>query len=96
MDKHFDASYDPKADVEMDETTDNWEEAVETFRDRHKWQQSQEQRLRAAGFGDEEINKWKRGGERNEADVKWAKAGEKREWDRGKDGELKGLFSEDN
>ncbi|EEY15932.1 conserved hypothetical protein [Verticillium alfalfae VaMs.102] len=96
MDKHFDASYDPKADVEMDETTGNWEEAVETFRDRHKWQQSQEQRLRAAGFGDEEIDKWKRGGERNEADVKWTKAGEKREWDRGKDGELKGLFSEDN
>ncbi|CRK23557.1 hypothetical protein BN1708_013726 [Verticillium longisporum] len=96
MDKHFDASYDPKADVEMDETTGNWEEAVETFRDRQKWQQSQEQRLRAAGFGDEEINKWKRGGERNEADVKWTKAGEKREWDRGKDGELKGLFSEDN
>ncbi|KAM0279660.1 hypothetical protein ACHAQH_004462 [Verticillium albo-atrum] len=96
MDKHFEASYDPKADFEMNETTDNWDDAIETFRDRQKWQQSQEQRLRAAGFGDEEIKKWKRGGERSEDEVKWTKAGEKREWDRGKDGELKGLFSEDN
>jgi hypothetical protein len=41
--------------------------------------------MRAAGFGDEEISRWKKGGEKGVDDVRWTKSGEKREWDRGKD-----------
>ncbi|OLN86079.1 hypothetical protein CCHL11_05305 [Colletotrichum chlorophyti] len=101
IDKRFEADYDPKADVEMadDGHAGDWDDAVEAFRDRQKWRQNQEQRMRAAGYSDEMIKKWKSGGEeqKNERDVRWAKAGEKREWDRGKEGDgLSGLFSEFN
>lgn len=95
MDRRFEEDYDPKADVDMEEGADNWDDAVEAFRDRKRWELHQEQRMRAAGFGDEEIARWKKGGERNEEDVRWSKAGEEREWDRGK-GRLSGIFSEDN
>ncbi|ROT37655.1 hypothetical protein SODALDRAFT_345339 [Sodiomyces alkalinus F11] len=97
MDKRFEEDYDPKADVDMEEDNrkGNWDDAVEAFRDRRKWELHQEQRMRAAGFGDEEIARWKKGGERDEKDVRWSKAGEEREWDRGKGG-LSGIFSEDN
>jgi hypothetical protein len=85
--------------VELDNVAGNWDDAVETFRDRKKWEQSQEQRMRAAGFGEEEIAKWKKGGQQSEDDVRWTKAGEKREWDRGKEmeggGGAKGIFSFD-
>jgi hypothetical protein len=81
----------------------NWEDEVEAFRDRQKLRQSQEERLRAAGFGDEQIQRihnGSNGGTEDEANVRWSKAGEKREWDKGKevgDGIEKqpsGLFSE--
>ncbi|TQN68110.1 hypothetical protein CSHISOI_07399 [Colletotrichum shisoi] len=104
IDKRFEANYDPKADVEMADTVgaEDWDDAVEAFRDRQKWRQNQEQRMRAAGYTDEMIKKWREGGsggggeQRDERDVRWAKAGEKREWDRGKEGGLSGLFSEFN
>lgn len=95
IDRRFAADYDPKVDMEPEGAPDDWDDAVETFRDRKKWEQSQEQRMRAAGFGEEEIAKWKKGGQQNEEDVRWAKAGEKREWDRGKEDEPRGLFSFD-
>ncbi|KAK1590686.1 uncharacterized protein LY79DRAFT_631964 [Colletotrichum navitas] len=108
IDKRFEADYDPKADVEMAEAgagAGDWDDAVEAFRDRRKWRQNQEQRMRAAGYSDEMIKKWREGGgggaggeQRDERDVRWAKAGEKREWDRGKEEEegVSGLFSEFN
>jgi len=70
---------------------DDWESALEALRDRQKWRQQGAERLRAAGFSEEEVDRWSRQkvnskGERemDEADVRWSKAGEGREWDRGK------------
>ncbi|KAJ0269179.1 hypothetical protein Brms1b_012650 [Colletotrichum noveboracense] len=100
IDKRFEADYDPKMDVEMEDTAgagaENWDDAVEAFRDRQKWRQNQEQRMRAAGYGEDMIKKWRTGEQKDERDVRWAKAGEKREWDRGKEGGMSGLFSEFN
>lgn len=65
----------------------NWDDAVEAFRDRQRLRQSQQERLRSAGFGDEQIQKMS--GESDAAatddsNVRWTKSGEKREWDLGK------------
>lgn len=90
IDSRFSADYDPTADVRLDADEENdWDQALEALRDRQKWKQQGADRLRAAGFTDEEIEKWEKGGEKREEDVKWAKKGEGREWDRGKilDGE---------
>jgi len=91
IDNRFAADYDPKIDVtpDPDETGgDDWDTAVETFRDRMKWKQQGAERLRSAGFTEEQIRKWEKGGEKggekDETDVKWDKAGGVREWDRGK------------
>lgn len=93
IDRRFSDTYDPRTDVQMDENEgpasgNNWDDAVEAFRDRQKLKQNQEQRLRDAGFADEEIQRASSSKELAEADVRWTKVGEKREWDRGKvDGE---------
>ncbi|KAK7511942.1 uncharacterized protein IWZ02DRAFT_485242 [Phyllosticta citriasiana] len=85
MDKHFAADYDPSQDVRVDsEEEDDWDMALEALRDRQKWQQQGAERLKAAGFTEEEIEKWASGQEKSEEDVKWRKKGEGREWDRGK------------
>lgn len=70
---------------------DDWDMALEAMRDRAKWRQRGEERLRAAGMNDATIDRWKSNaaftgldGERNPDDVKWSKKGEGREWDRGK------------
>ncbi|KAI9050497.1 hypothetical protein LZ554_005659 [Drepanopeziza brunnea f. sp. 'monogermtubi'] len=85
IDSRFSANYDPSADVQLDFDEENdWDQALEALRDRTKWKQQGADRLRAAGFTDEEVSKWERGGEKREEDVKWSKKGEGREWDRGK------------
>jgi hypothetical protein len=85
IDFHFSTGYDPTADVQLDPAEeDDWDQALEALRDRQKWKQQGADRLRAAGFTEEEVEKWKNGGEKKETDVKWAKKGESREWDRGK------------
>ncbi|KAE8442090.1 hypothetical protein EG329_003848 [Mollisiaceae sp. DMI_Dod_QoI] len=85
IDARFSANYDPTADVQLDPDEENdWDQALEALRDRQKWKQQGADRLRAAGFTEDEISKWERGGEKRDADVKWAKQGEGREWDRGK------------
>jgi hypothetical protein len=85
IDTRFSADYDPTADVQLDFDEENdWDQALEALRDRQKWKQQGADRLRAAGFTEEEIKKWEKGGEKREEDVKWAKKGEGREWDRGK------------
>lgn len=58
--------------------------ALEALRDRQRWKQQGAERLKAAGFTDDEIKKWEKGGEKTEDDVRWSKRGEGREWDRGK------------
>ncbi|CAK1359042.1 hypothetical protein CB0940_05310 [Cercospora beticola] len=87
IDTHFNASYDPKADVALEEDRNDWDMALEALRDRAKWKQSGAERLRAAGFTEAEVDNWQNGtkdnGEKSIDDVKWNKKGE-REWDRGK------------
>ncbi|KAJ5288700.1 hypothetical protein N7478_001730 [Penicillium angulare] len=70
---------------------DDWEMALEAMRDRTKWKQKGEERLRAAGINEGAIDRWKKepaftglDGERRPEDVRWSKSGEGREWDRGK------------
>ncbi|KAK3396102.1 hypothetical protein B0T20DRAFT_416659 [Sordaria brevicollis] len=94
MDGRFANDYDPSEDMQLDETdlkvskNDNWDDMVESFRDRQKWLKQGADRLRAAGFSEEDIQKWEKtgpNGEKDIDDVRWTKAGEKREWDRGKE-----------
>ena len=80
---------------------DDWELALEALRDRARWKQKGEERLRQAGFNEDTVERWKNNtaftGARAGAgdadgqveDVKWSKRGEGREWDRGK------VFDED-
>lgn len=75
---------------------DDWELALEALRDRTRWKQKGEERLRQAGFSESTVDRWKNnaaftGGntEGSIEDVKWSKKGEGREWDRGK------VFDED-
>ena len=92
MDAHFNSNYDPTVDVVPDvEEDDDWDQALEALKDRQKWQQNQAERMRTAGFTEEDIGKWEKGkgggglgGEGGEDDVKWRGRGEGREWDRGK------------
>ena len=94
IDKHFTSNYDPYADAGPDSVIekDEWGDAVEAFRDRLKWSQIGAQRLRTAGFSEEEIKRWERGkgpgrgldGEGDVEDVQWRKPGEEKEWDKGK------------
>lgn len=73
---------------------DDWELALEALRDRTRWKQKGEERLRQAGFDESTLDRWKgntaftgSGGGDSEGrveDVKWSKRGEGRQWDRGK------------
>jgi hypothetical protein len=88
LDSRFAADYDPASELLEPEdnnnnNTDDWDEAVEAYRDRQKWKQQGADRLRAAGFTEEQIRKWEKsgsGGEKDIEDVRWSKAGEGREW----------------
>ncbi|KAI1427352.1 hypothetical protein F5Y12DRAFT_712151 [Xylaria sp. FL1777] len=87
IDSRFAADYDPTIDVTPDPDEgggDDWDNAVEAFRDRQKWKQQGAERLRSAGFTEEQIRKWEKGDKKDESDVQWNKAGGVREWDRGK------------
>ncbi|KAH8802686.1 hypothetical protein F5884DRAFT_802720 [Xylogone sp. PMI_703] len=85
IDARFSSNYDPTVDVQLNhDEEDDWDQALEALRDRQKWKQQGAERLRSAGFTEDEIRKWEKGGEKNEEDVRWTKRGEAREWDRGK------------
>lgn len=85
IEMRFSEAYDPKLDVQMDgDNGEDWDDAVEAFRDRQKLRQNQEQRLREAGFSLGEIRKAHGEDDGAERDVTWSKAGEKREWDKDK------------
>lgn len=81
MDSRFSEDYDLSSDLKPEPAdSEDWDEAVEAYRDRLKWKQQGAERLRAAGFTDEQIKKWEKGGEKDIDDVRWSKAGERREW----------------
>ncbi|KND87364.1 hypothetical protein TOPH_08008 [Tolypocladium ophioglossoides CBS 100239] len=84
LDHHFSESYDPKTDVHMESDEETWEDAVEAYRDLQKLRQNQEQRMKAAGFAEEQIRKVNSRADDIEQHVVWSKAGEKRAWDKGK------------
>lgn len=94
IDRHFQANYDPSIDVapsDPDTGQDDWDQALEALRDRQRWQQQGAERLRQAGFSEQDISKWENGkragqsgSEAAKEDVRWSKRGESREWDRGK------------
>lgn len=85
MDSHFSSQYNPSEDVHPNSDSDNdWDQVLEALRDRQRWKQQGADRLRSAGFTEEEVGKWERGGEKREEDVRWKGRGEGREWDRGK------------
>ncbi|KAI5917652.1 hypothetical protein F4810DRAFT_641389 [Camillea tinctor] len=91
IDSRFAADYNPQADVTPDLDEDggggsggDWDSAVEAFRDRQKWKQQGAERLRSAGFTEDQIQKWEKGDRKDESDVRWNTHGGVREWDRGK------------
>lgn len=85
MDSHFSSNYDPSIDVHPDpEMDDDWDQALEAIRDRQRWQKLGAERLKSAGFTEDEVKKWETGGEKRDEDVKWRGRGEGRDWDRGK------------
>ncbi|PYH84862.1 hypothetical protein BO82DRAFT_351653 [Aspergillus uvarum CBS 121591] len=71
---------------------DDWDYALEALRDRARWKQKGEERLREAGFSTDFVERWKSNTTSKPEDdtdgrlesVKWTKKGEGREWDRGK------------
>ncbi|RDA84910.1 hypothetical protein CP532_0450 [Ophiocordyceps camponoti-leonardi (nom. inval.)] len=99
LDRRFSQSYDPKADVQMDDA-DDWDDAAERFRDRQKLRSMQTQRMRDAGFTDAQMQVMQGRPETSEREVVWSKAGEPRAWDQGKRSGVgteyapRGLFSE--
>lgn len=85
MDARFSSTYDPTSDVHLNsDAEDDWGDALEALKDRQRWKQQGAERLKAAGFTDEEVKRWEKGDEKTEEDVTWARKGEGREWDRGK------------
>lgn len=90
IDAHFSSNYDPSLDVRPDDEQpdekQDWDMALEALRDRQAWKKNHADRMREAGFGDDEIAKWEEGGRDKDArDVRWRSRGQTREWDVGKD-----------
>lgn len=93
MDARFSEQYNPAMDVKPNagDEGDDWDNAIEAYRDRQKWKALGAERLRSAGFDEDFITAWENNDTKNTANIKWAKEGV-REWDRGKvmvEGEVK-------
>ena len=92
MDLRFnDPSYNPRADVALSDSgdeggkDDDWSNSLEALRDRAAWREKGAQRLRDAGFKEQDVAKWESGDrDKDERDLKWRGKGEGREWDAGK------------
>ncbi|TWU74418.1 hypothetical protein ED733_003759 [Metarhizium rileyi] len=96
LDRRFSESYDPALDVLMSEDGEfTRDDAGESFRDLQKLQLHRDQRLRDAGFTDEDIQRAKGTADKTGEDVVWSRAGEKREWDKGKSPGLDGVDEDD-
>lgn len=77
----FSENYDPALDLVQESQENDGGDDWELVLDRVKWKQQGADRLKAAGFTEEEIQGWKSG---KKAEVKWTASGKEREWDRGK------------
>ncbi|OAA48601.1 pre-mRNA-splicing factor 38B [Metarhizium rileyi] len=96
LDRRFSESYDPALDVLMSEDGEfTRDDAGESFRDLQKLQLHRDQRLKDAGFTDEDIQRAKGTADKTGEDVVWSRAGEKREWDKGKSPGLDGVDEDD-
>ncbi|KAG8415579.1 hypothetical protein J3458_009414 [Metarhizium acridum] len=96
LDRRFSESYDPRLDLQMDEDEeDAWDDALESFRDRQKLRLHQQQRMKDAGFTEEEIQRAEGTAGKTGEHVVWSKAGERREWDKGKGLGLDGVDEDD-
>lgn len=88
IDGRFAADYDPALDIGPESVpgpnSGNWEDNVEAYRDRQKWRQQGVERLRGAGYTEDQIKQWETGDKKDETDVRWTEKGAVREWDRGK------------
>ncbi|KAK5679579.1 hypothetical protein LTS10_008400 [Elasticomyces elasticus] len=93
IDARFAADYDPSADIHPDHDVDggeedDWDMALSALQARTRFKVSQKERLKSAGFTEEEVGRWEKGGkvhgEKDVGDVRWKKKGEGREWDAGK------------
>ncbi|KAI1001199.1 hypothetical protein K3495_g7000 [Podosphaera aphanis] len=85
IDRHFSEVYDPSADIQLDFDEENdWDQALEAFRDRQKFKEKGVERLKSAGFTEKEIKRLERGRLSPEKEFKWVMQGQRREWDRGK------------
>lgn len=95
MDARFLSTYDPKVDVSPEITyggddghADDWSRALDAVRDRAAWQKAQGDRLRAAGFSEQQVERWEKGGrDGSMEDIEgliWRAKGQGREWDVGK------------
>ncbi|POS83079.1 hypothetical protein EPUL_006323 [Erysiphe pulchra] len=86
IDSRFSAVYNPRADILIEkDDTKSFDQALEAFRDWKKFKEKGIERLRSAGFSEEEIQRLEGGDQKREKHVKWTKPGESREWDRGKE-----------
>ena len=85
LDRRFAEDYDPKLDLAGNDDNDgdegDYEDELQMRMDRAQAIKLQAERLRSAGFTEEQIENWTKG---KEAEVKYGKKGETREWDRGK------------
>ncbi|KAK5689602.1 hypothetical protein LTR97_012775 [Elasticomyces elasticus] len=97
IDARFAADYDPSADIHPDHDVDggegdDWDMALSALQAKTRFKASQKDRLKAAGFTEEEVGRWEKGGkvEKDVGDVRWKKKGEGREWDAGKAGDEEG------
>ena len=89
MDEHFSSTYNPSTDLrpdsEAEDEKEDWDMALEALRDREVWKQKGAERLREAGFAEEEVRKWEDSGrEKGVEEVEYIRAGQEREWDVGK------------
>lgn len=80
----------------MDEDEEDvWGDALESFRDRQKLRLHQHQRMKDAGFTEQEIQRAEGTADKAGEHVVWSKAGERREWDKGKGLGLDGVDEDD-
>ncbi|KAM7208963.1 hypothetical protein V8F20_000841 [Naviculisporaceae sp. PSN 640] len=82
--------YDSIADFDDESDRLDSNDEIEAYRDRQKLKQRRAERLRAAGFTEEQIKAGLEGkkppeAEKNPEDVKWNKRGQQRSWDEGKE-----------
>jgi hypothetical protein len=83
MDSRFFVDYNPANDIQLSDHNE-FDDALEAYRDQQKWKQQGAERLRSAGMTEEFISAWENNATKRESDLKWTKKGCIREWDRGK------------